>query len=111
MGLLQGIEHRMNLLETTHADLHNTNIKLSWDTNELDRKISDELQLLKKETKDLLAECEIIRKRVFALGSLLKEKATKQELIDFENKVHEWPTHEYFSFDELKHTFEKYAKR
>ena len=66
---------------------------------------------LKKETESLLKECEEIRRAVFKLGSLLREKATKQELQDFESKAQEWLVHEFITKKELDTTFDRYAKR
>lgn len=111
MDILSSIEHRMVLLESSHADLDDDVQKIRWDTDGLDKKISTELMLLKNETRSILEECEHIRKVVFKLGSSLRERVTKGEVEEFEKKVQEWPVHEYITKKELVPTFERYAKQ
>lgn len=111
MDILQSVMHRLNLLESTHANLSEDQQRIKYDTNILDEKISRELFLLKQETKSMLEECNHIHKMVFEIGSLLQEKITKQELESFDKQVQEWNVETFITTQELPSTFEKYAKQ
>ncbi len=111
MDIFQSIAHRMNLLESTHADLSDDQQRIKWNTNELDLKIVTELNLLKKETASILEECNQIHKAIFTIGSSLREKISKQELQVFEELTNQWPVESFITSAELPIIFDKYAKK
>lgn len=110
MDILKSVIHRMGLLEQTHANLKGNLDNIDDDTDILDRKISTELMLLKKETSQILADCDEIRKNVFTLGSHLRSKVSKREINEFEQIIQDWPVQDYITQKELKPTFSRYSK-
>lgn len=67
------------------------------------KKLNEELNEIQKNSKNL-------KKHVYSLGNILKDRLTKRDFDKLKEIVDAWPLEEYITRDELERAFSKYAK-
>jgi len=108
--IIDRFEHRMQLTDESNDKFE---LKINKNESELkdkQKEIKEQIKKLHSELDEIQDNSRNLKKHVYSIGSILKDRLTKRDFDKLKEIIDAWPLEEYLTRNELERAFAKYAK-
>ena len=111
IDLHEQIDHRLNLVEDSNSKLDIKSLKHQNQIKALNTRLIDDINTLRKDIQNATRNVDLEIKRIYELGTKLKEKVRQTDMAKMKNTIDTWALESFMHKAELDRRFEFYKYR